>query len=105
MRIFTGRGKEMKEKFMRKVEVWKKVEERTFPSATQQRKFFFDFKKNNDKAIARAKIVDINLGKRDTTLTGVDKEVSKYQEELPKPTREERLKKFKDAIHKKEVTE
>lgn len=90
------------DKIIRKIELWKCIESWDFPTKTKQMRKYEQLKREfrDGYKIRVIKFPEIKL---DETLTGIEKQESKYREELPKLSHEERLKRFKFRKDEKEV--
>lgn len=82
---------------LRQVEIWKKVGVREFSTETQMNKYFSKKKNEIDRNNIRLKKVKMKVPK---LLSGLESEVEKYREELPKASHKERLKRFKENRQK-----
>ncbi len=82
---------------IRNIEIWKRIEVLQYPNDTQWKIALKELnkkhKKNCDIKVRGRKT---RSPKVDEFLTGIEKQVFHHREELPKMTRKQRLKRFKD---------
>jgi len=81
----------------RQIEVWKRIEVLEYPTESKWIKDLVKLKRKfRKKEGYKCNGVKIKTPKTDEFLTGIDKQVFHNKEELPKLTKEERLKRFKN---------
>jgi len=82
----------------RQIEIWQRMEILEFPTETSWKNEIKRMKREyKDKPDYRIKGVKIKSPETDENLTGIEKQVFHNKKELPKMTREERLKRFKNG--------
>ncbi len=77
----------------RKIEIWRRIEVFEYPTETQWKKAL-SLLKRSYRGSEVLKVRGIKTKSQDKFLTGIEKQVF-HNNELPKLTREERLKRFK----------